>query len=56
MTKQIVIWISVILWILSIIVVFITKGNDVANFVTLLLSGWLIFLGWTLNKQQRKKM
>jgi len=56
MTKPIVIWISVVLWILSIIVVFVTQGNDVANGAVLVLSVWLMYLGWTLNKKGRSKM
>jgi len=49
MTKPFVLWTSVVLWVLSIIVVFITQGNDITNFVVFILSAWLIYLGWTLN-------
>lgn len=56
MTKPIVIWISVALWILSIIAVFVTQSNDVANGAVLVLSVWLMYLGWTLNKIGRRRI
>ena len=53
LTKPYVLWASVILWVLSILVVFITQGNDFANAVVLVLSIWLMYLGWSWNKKQK---
>jgi threonine/homoserine/homoserine lactone efflux protein len=46
------VWISVIAWIVAIIATFATQGNSIANIVVLLISMWLIFLGWRLNRQR----
>ena len=42
-----------IAWVLSIIVVFVTQGNDIANAVVLFISIWLMYLGWSWNKKQK---
>jgi threonine/homoserine/homoserine lactone efflux protein len=51
--NKIVIWISVIVWVLSIVAVFVTQSNDIANAVVLLVSFWLMYLGWSWNRKQR---
>ncbi|MFL7894407.1 MAG: hypothetical protein ACK2UM_05720 [Anaerolineales bacterium] len=52
MNNKYVIWVSVIAWILSILAAFATQGNDIANLVVLVISFWLMFLGWWLNRQR----
>jgi hypothetical protein len=47
-----VIYVSIGAWVLSILAVFATQGNDIANAVVLILSFWLMFLGWWLNKER----
>ena len=54
--NKIVIWVSVIVWVFSIVAAFATQGNDIANAVVLLVSFWLMYLGWSWNRKQRGGM
>ncbi|UCD99712.1 MAG: hypothetical protein JSV42_02995 [Chloroflexota bacterium] len=53
MNKPIVAWISLGIWMLSAMTVFVTQGNSIANAVTLVLSAWLVSLGWYVNRKQK---
>jgi hypothetical protein len=50
--NKFVIYISIGVWVLSILVVFATQGNDTADAIVLIISFWLMFLGWRLNRER----
>jgi len=47
-----VIWISIIVWVLAVIASFAAQGSETLNAVVLVVSFWLMFLGWRLNMQR----
>jgi len=51
-----VVWISVIFWVLSLVAVVATQGNEIANAVVLILSFWMMYIYWSWNIKQSGRL
>lgn len=52
MTSNYIIGISMFVWVVAIIASIATNGQEQVNALVLVLSFWLMFLGWRLNRQR----
>jgi hypothetical protein len=52
MTSNTIIGISLFVWVVAIIASIATNGQEQINALVLILSFWLMFLGWRLNRQR----
>jgi len=54
MLRPIIFWISIVMWLGAVLVLFATQGNEIANAAVLILSFWLMYWWWMYNRKQKR--